>query len=71
MMELSSNNTPKYLFYIPRQTLYKVLFDVKIKDSETGTWHEGVVYQNVSSEDSQVYCRKFSDFDDRWEIFEN
>lgn len=67
-MEVSENKIPKYVFYKPRNTLYVVLFHVKIKHSSTNIWEDGIAYREVGNPDSQVYTRQLDNFGDKWEI---
>ncbi len=70
-MELSENKIPKFLFYKPRQTLYEVLFHVRIKHSTTSEWVDGLAYRELNKQGAQVYTRPFNKFDDKWEIYES
>lgn len=70
-MALSENNIPKYVFFKPRQTLYEVLFHVRIKDLSTNEWIDGLAYRKVGEQNAQIYTRPFVSFGDKWEIYES
>lgn len=70
MVLFSKNETPKYLVYKPRLTLYEVLFSCKIKDHDNHTWSDGLVYRD--KETGQVYTRAIESFEKdkhKWEVY--
>ena len=63
-MERSS--TPRHLYYTPRETLYEVIAEVKIKSSTSSEWIDGLAYKEAFNDFGQVFVRPLDKFDERW-----